>query len=57
MDHIIRTTNIVKLYVMGVEELYALKGVSMEIQRNEYVAIMGPSILPPAASMSSTGRT
>jgi putative ABC transport system ATP-binding protein len=43
LDHIIKTTNIVKLYVMGVEELYALKGVSMEIKRNEYVAIMGPS--------------
>jgi putative ABC transport system ATP-binding protein len=28
---------------MGTEELYALKGVSMTIHKNEYVAIMGPS--------------
>lgn len=42
-DIIIRTVDIVKLYVMGVEELYALKGVSMTIRKNEYVAIMGPS--------------
>jgi putative ABC transport system ATP-binding protein len=42
-DIIIRTTDIVKLYVMGTEQLYALKGVSMTIRKNEYVAIMGPS--------------
>src|SRR5437868_9660777 len=28
---------------MGTEELYALKGVSMTIRKNEYVASMGPS--------------
>ncbi|MCC6865346.1 MAG: ABC transporter ATP-binding protein [Ignavibacteria bacterium] len=39
----IKTSDIVKLYVMGNEELYALKGVSMTIHKNEYVAIMGPS--------------
>jgi len=43
LEEIIKTKDIVKLYVMGTEELYALKGVSMTIHRNEYVAIMGPS--------------
>lgn len=43
MEEIIKTQVIVKLYVMGTEELYALKGVSMTIHKNEYVAIMGPS--------------
>ena len=43
MEEIIKTKDIVKLYVMGVEELYALKGVSLTIHKNEYVAIMGPS--------------
>ncbi len=43
MEEIIKTSDIVKLYVMGNEELYALKGVSMTIHKNEYVAIMGPS--------------
>ncbi len=28
---------------MGTEELYALKGVTVHIKKNEYVAIMGPS--------------
>jgi len=43
VEEIIKTKDIVKLYVMGTEELYALKGVSMTIHKNEYVAIMGPS--------------
>jgi putative ABC transport system ATP-binding protein len=43
LAEIIKTSDIVKLYVMGSEELYALKGVSMTIHKNEYVAIMGPS--------------
>jgi putative ABC transport system ATP-binding protein len=43
MEEIIRTKDIVKLYVMGVEELYALKGINISINKNEYLAIMGPS--------------
>jgi len=43
MEEIIKTKDIVKLYVMGIEELYALKGINLTIRKNEYVAIMGPS--------------
>jgi putative ABC transport system ATP-binding protein len=32
-----------RTYVMGAEEIHALRGVSFSIQPNEYVAIMGPS--------------
>jgi putative ABC transport system ATP-binding protein len=43
MNKLIDLRDIVKLYVMGLEELYALKGVSVGIDKNEYIAIMGPS--------------
>ncbi len=32
-----------KTYVMGTEEVHALRGVSLDVGRNEYLAIMGPS--------------
>ena len=40
---LIRTENLWKTYRMGAEEIHALQGVSFEILRGEYVAIMGPS--------------
>jgi putative ABC transport system ATP-binding protein len=39
----IRTQDLWKTYVMGEEEIHALRGVSFEIKRGEYVAIIGPS--------------
>jgi putative ABC transport system ATP-binding protein len=42
-ETLIRTDNLWKTYVMGDEEIHALRGVSFEIKRNEYVAIIGPS--------------
>ena len=35
--------NVLRTYQMGDEQVYALRGVSLEIRQNEYVAIMGPS--------------
>jgi len=40
---IISTNKLTKTYVMGTEKVHALKGVSTEIKKNEYVALMGPS--------------
>jgi putative ABC transport system ATP-binding protein len=40
---LIETRDIWKTYVMGSEEIHALRGVSIEIEKGEYVAIMGPS--------------
>ncbi len=39
----IRTHDLWKTYVMGEEEIHALRGVTFEIHRGEYVAIIGPS--------------
>jgi len=42
-DVVIQTRDLWKIYQMGSEQVAALRGVSIEIHRNEYVAIMGPS--------------
>jgi putative ABC transport system ATP-binding protein len=40
---LIETKDLWKTYVMGAEEIHALRGVNLEIDRGEYIAIMGPS--------------
>ena len=42
-DVVIRVEGLTKTYRMGSEDVHALRGVNLEIRRNEYVAVMGPS--------------
>mgnify|MGYP001617614604 FL=1 len=43
MSAIIKFQNITKIYHVGSEDVHALESVSLEIKKNEYVAVMGPS--------------
>jgi putative ABC transport system ATP-binding protein len=40
---LIELRNVVKIYQVGLVQVEALRGVSLQIDENEYVAIMGPS--------------
>jgi putative ABC transport system ATP-binding protein len=42
-DTVIHLEEIKKSYLMGKQDLQVLKGISIDILRNEYVALMGPS--------------
>ena len=43
LDEVIRIENLTRFYQMGETEVRALAGVSLQVQHNEYIAIMGPS--------------
>ncbi len=43
MDSVIHLENIEKSYFMGMQAIPVLKGINLNIFRNEYVALMGPS--------------
>ncbi len=40
---VIRLQNLERFYQMGAETIHALDGITLDIERNEYTAIMGPS--------------
>lgn len=52
---VIDIENITKDYVMGKEIVRALRGVSLQIRRNEYLAIMGPSGSGKSTLMNMVG--
>jgi len=42
-DTVIKLRDVTKVYEMGTQEVHALRGVSIDVQRGESLAIMGPS--------------
>ena len=54
-DVIIKLEGITREYVMGTETVRALRGIDLEIRRNEYVAIMGPSGSGKSTMMNMLG--
>ena len=43
MEKIIEVRNVKKLYKLGAEEVWALKGVDLDVYESEFLSIMGPS--------------
>jgi len=52
---VIDIEGVTKLYKMGAEIIHALRGVSLTIRRNEYLAIMGPSGSGKSTMMNMLG--
>ena len=42
-SHVIRAVDVKKVYKMGDSETHALRGVTLDVRRGEYLSIMGPS--------------
>jgi putative ABC transport system ATP-binding protein len=40
---IISVKDLSRIYIMGAEEVHALRSITLQIRKNEYVALMGPS--------------
>jgi len=42
-EFVVRTRDVHKIYLMGKVEVHALRGITLDIKRGEYISIMGPS--------------
>lgn len=55
MESIVSLQNVVKTYIMGNNEVHALRGISFDIKQGEFVSIMGPSGSGKSTCMNMIG--
>ena len=55
MENVVSLVDVVKTYVMGDNEVRALRGVSFDIEQGEFVSIMGPSGSGKSTCMNMIG--
>lgn len=55
MENVVSLQDVVRTYIMGDNEVRALRGVSFDIQQGEFVSIMGPSGSGKSTCMNMIG--
>ncbi len=55
MENVVSLQNVVRTYIMGDNEVRALRGVSFDIDQGEFVSIMGPSGSGKSTCMNMIG--
>ena len=55
MENVVSLVDVVKTYIMGDNEVRALRGVSFDIEQGEFVSIMGPSGSGKSTCMNMIG--
>lgn len=53
--NVIELENVQKIYLMGEEKVYALKGISFSVEQGEFISIMGPSGSGKSTCMNMIG--
>ena len=53
--NVIELENVQKIYSMGDEKVYALKGISVSVEQGEFISIMGPSGSGKSTCMNMIG--